>query len=85
MTNLGQSITPAPSPAFIGRGTTYTFVLRVSTPTLNYINENLRIRIKLNSDFSSDGPRCAIGDYNSLGLKNQYSQMVTSILPQTLN
>jgi hypothetical protein len=37
-TSLGISITPTPSPAYIGRGTTYAFSLFVSTPTINYLN-----------------------------------------------
>jgi hypothetical protein len=37
-TNLGVSISPTPSPAYIGRGTTYDFSLTVSAPTLNYLN-----------------------------------------------
>lgn len=85
VSSLGVSITPAPNPAYIGRGTTYTFSFNVSAPTLAYINEYLYVRIKLDTDFSSDGPLCALGDYNNLGYKNQFVPTASSILPATLN
>ena len=41
--------------------------------------------MKLDTDFSSDGPLCALGDYNSLGYKNQYMPVNSRILPATMN
>lgn len=45
----------------------------------------LFLRVKLDSDFSSEGPICSIAVFNSLGLKNQYVPLETSILPGSLN
>ena len=80
-----MSVIPFPNPAYIGRGTTYSFDLKISAATLAYASENLFIRVKMDSDFGSDGPICSLGDFNSLGLKNQFIPVNSVILPATPN
>lgn len=82
---LGLSITPSPAPTYIGRGTTYTFSFKLNSASLAYASELLFLRVKLDPDFSSEGPICSIATFNSLGLRSQYVPMATSILPETLN